>query len=148
MILLTTIGFYHWLHMFRPFPSWLERFAMYHQPADSYRFDGSLGEGLFCLIGDCKTLLYNFFNIFHLLSYLSYLLFDLCYRRVQVFLWRKILLPSGEITTRLAEGEGFEPSRPCGLRAFQARALDRAMRPFHELAPSRGLEPPTFRFGT
>lgn len=24
---------------------------------------------------------------------------------------------------RMAEGEGFEPSIPCGIRAFQARAL-------------------------
>ena len=29
----------------------------------------------------------------------------------------------------MAERQGFEPWRPCGLRAFQARALSRAMRP-------------------
>ena len=29
----------------------------------------------------------------------------------------------------MAEREGFEPSRPCSLLAFQASALDLAMRP-------------------
>ena len=30
-----------------------------------------------------------------------------------------------------AEREGFEPSKPFGLRAFQARALGQTMRPLH-----------------
>jgi hypothetical protein len=34
--------------------------------------------------------------------------------------------------TTLAEREGFEPSIPGGIRALQARALDRTMRPLHE----------------
>ena len=36
-------------------------------------------------------------------------------------------------TWRGAEGEGFEPSIPCGIRAFQARALDQLC------DPSRGM---------
>ena len=32
-----------------------------------------------------------------------------------------------------AEGVGFEPTIPCGIRALQARALGRTMRPLHVL---------------
>ncbi len=39
-------------------------------------------------------------------------------------------LPIGQ-AGEMAERKGFEPLRPCGLLAFQASALDRAMRPLH-----------------
>ncbi len=32
----------------------------------------------------------------------------------------------------MAEGVGFEPTRPCGLAVFKTAALDRTMRPFLE----------------
>jgi hypothetical protein len=46
------------------------------------------------------------------------------------------LLVNAKVTTtkkELAERQGFEPWRPCGLRALQARALNRAMRPLREI---------------
>ena len=38
-------------------------------------------------------------------------------------------MPTHEFGTAKAEREGFEPSNPCRLRAFQARALGQTMRP-------------------
>ena len=46
-----------------------------------------------------------------------------------------------------SEGEGFEPSIPCGILAFQASALDQTMRPLHS-GNKCPLQPDFFQFET